>query len=273
MRKLSVTEKSKFWQFVEGSLFAAGMGAVIAVATLRITSAEHHTILLCQILGFIAWAFFAAAVYRAQLLPRLSRRRRVGANIVVQVLVFVALLSAWKYGPWQLAPRLVTTTLSGVGLLDGHAAINVGVQNQSNDDISGTVFDYRVKLIPFESLGAANADYVAMETKAAGEIFAELDKSDRFKSRPLSGEEGYNAWQSTVFSPRSDELMSDQQMVEHQEGRLTVFVGGRILYLDANGCKYQTEFCGFINRAGWSVARCHKHNTQSIKLSVPCALQ
>jgi hypothetical protein len=256
-------------------LFLAGLAAVIALASIRIFTADHHALVLCWILGWIAWGLLAAAIYRAHFFqkPSVSRLLRMSAELLVQAALVAILLIGWRYGPWQHYPKIATLGFGSFYLQDGLGFVDVALQNQSDDEAAGSVMDYRLRLIPFNS-NSTHAEYRAMETRVSKEIFDELDQSDLLKPGPVAGVGTINPWQRWVESPRTaGPTIGQTEMTEHQEGRLTVFLGGREVYSDANGCKYRTEYCGFISKAGWLLANCREHFSQGVRLPIPCHVE
>jgi hypothetical protein len=268
------TLSEKLWAFVYDALFLTALGLTVTVVTLLLVSSEPLVIRASKILLLIAWLFYSAAVRKANFFGSHSSNRRALGEATTSLAAGLLLALGFYYIPWHQAPKLYTTAFSQLISAGAKATVNIDVLNDSDYQSSVMNMDGEVRLVPYareiDSKDPSDEAAIrALDDSVATGIFNKLEESTILHD--LSHKGGLGPHMKAVYSLWTDRTLTADEVKRHEQGKLIVFVAGRIKYKDSDGCLYKSDFCGFWGKSEWLMANCHSgHFEQGVRLKDKC---
>ena len=265
-RQQSTVEKSS--AFLGDSVFWGGVAFVLTALGILLTSTDTVALRASKVVLVCAWLCFSVAVRKQNFFERENANRRAFGDATLSLAIAALLIGGYSYLPWQQAPKLYTSGFSRFLGTDSRVSVNIDVVNDSDYDNQSVNVDGEVKLVPYTgphtSLG-----YIGIDGPTADAMVKRLDASETLRDLPHKG--GLSPHVRDIFTLRSDDALTPEQIRAHHEGNLLIFVAGRLKYKDVNGCVYKSDFCGFWPDDVTLMARCHGgHFEQGVRLHDKC---
>src|SRR6266849_840238 len=261
----------KAWKFIYDALFLTAIGVTFAIVSLLLVSSDPLVIRASKVLLVIAWLFYSAAIRKANFFQKQTSDRRALGDAAISLAVGILLATGFYYIPWHQEPRLYTKGFSRFMSAGAKPIATLDVLNDSDYPSNSMNMEGQIKLVPNTGRDISSKDasdsaaLFALDDATAKEIFEKLDRSSVLHDMPFKGT--LNPHVLDHYTLYGDDVLTADQVKQHEEGNLIVFIGGRIKYKDSDGCVYKSDFCGFWGKSIWYMANCHSgHFEQAVRL-------
>jgi hypothetical protein len=264
----------KLWRFAYDALFLMAFGLTVTTVGFLLASSDPVAIRASKVLLVIAWMFYSAAIRKANFFQSQTANRRALGDAVTSLGVGLLLAAGFYYIPWYQAPRIYTTGFSHIISPGTPAKAVIDVFNDSDYPSSTMNADGEIRLIPFtgnfESKAPSDiAANFAFDDSVAADIFKKSESSSILHDLPFKG--GLSPHVKDAYTLWGDHNLTVDEINQHDQGKLIVFIGGRIKYKDSDGCVYKSDFCGFWGKSAWVMVNCHSgHFEQAVRLKDKC---